>query len=493
MPSLSLPTEYTLLSRAILIAALSTSLLLSGCGSENQTTRTSDSSSNSGGSSDSKNTYDVSVYSPISLTNVRFRIVDAASNTEIGSQIVAAGRSATFAVPRTYATYNAILVAEVLPLNSTSTYYDVALDQHVPFTETLHSALSMTNSTRTLKIDFFSEVAYQRALVRAGNIDPTKAVISSLTRQDLTDSSQEIVSVLRVRPNEHGLIYDTRSDLAKLAIGSANVARFSDVIFGVGHIMLYHNTHPTDAAPALGLMRQLVKDLRDGDLDGLTLVGLGDRDQIYLNDPLVTPIINSDANRNTSAALAEDQRPARQAYNVPYGNVMKTFFNTQYLFGTPEYQLINTTNYEDGIALPLFGIHSVGAGNYTRAFGLKTGETQQNFVNADDTRLISATEQLIGHYTGSGCSLDIYPSGRILLTQGNNIFESTINREMGDTISRADANTDHYLLNVVTPSDSLPSFIQLRTIGSTVVSATAGRSAELNPDVLQKIDATCTF
>jgi hypothetical protein len=213
-----------------------------------------------------------------------------------------------------------------------------------------------------------------------------------LTRQDLTDASQEIVSVLRVRPNEHGLIYDTRSDLAQLAIGSANSARFSDMVFGIGHIMLYHNTHPTDATPALGLMRQLVKDLRDGDLDGLTLVGLGDRDRIYLNDPLVTPIINTDANHNTIAALAEDQRPARQAYNVPYGNVIKTFFNPIYLFGTPEYLLINTPNYEDGSSQSLFGIHSIGAGNYTRAFGLKIGETLQSFVNSDDTRLISATE-----------------------------------------------------------------------------------------------------
>jgi hypothetical protein len=492
MPSLSLPIEYPLLSRLILIAAVSTSLLLSGCGSENPTTRTSD-STYEGGASDTKLTYNVSVYSPIALKNVRFRMIDAASNTEIGSQIVAAGRSATFVIPRVYATRNAILVAEVLPLNSTSTYYDVARDQHVPFTETLHSALSMTNTVRTLKIDFFSEVAYQRALVRAGNMDPAQPVISSLTRQDLTDASQEIVSVLRVRPNEHGLIYDTRSDLAQLAIGSANSARFSDMVFGIGHIMLYHNTHPTDATPALGLMRQLVKDLRDGDLDGLTLVGLGDRDRIYLNDPLVTPIINTDANHNTIAALAEDQRPARQAYNVPYGNVIKTFFNPIYLFGTPEYLLINTPNYEDGSSQSLFGIHSIGAGNYTRAFGLKTGETLQSFVNSDDTRLISATEQLIGRYAGAGCSLEIYPSGRILLTQGNNIYESTINREMGDTISRVNATTDRYLLNVVTPSDSLPSFIQVRTIGSQVVSATAGRSSELNPDVLQQIDATCTF
>jgi hypothetical protein len=97
------------------------------------------------------------------------------------------------------------------------------------------------------------------------------------------------------------------------------------------------------------------------------------------------------------------------------------------------------------------------------------------------------------NYAGAGCSLEIYPSGRILLTQGNNIYESTINREMGDTISRVNATTDRYLLNVVTPSDSLPSFIQVRTIGSQVVSATAGRSSELNPDVLQQIDATCTF
>jgi hypothetical protein len=492
MPSLSLPTEYTLFSRAILIAALSTNLLLSGCGSENPTTRTSDSSGNSG-SSDLKPSYNVSIYSPIALKNVRFRIIDAATQTELGSQIVTTGHSATFAIPRVYATYNAILVAEVTPLNSTSTYYDVAIDQHVPFTETLHSVLSMTNTSRMLKIDFFSEVAYQRALIRAGNLDPSKPVTSILTRQDIADASQEVVAALRVRPNEHGLMYDTRHDLAQLTIGNANSARFTDVVFSIGHIMLYHDTHPTDPTPALSMMRDLVKDLRDGDLDGLTIRGLGDHDQIYLNNPLVNPIINIDPNHNTLAALAEDQRPARKTYNVPYGNVIKSFFNPMYLLESPEYILLNTLNYEDGISQSLFGLHSVGAGNYTRAFGLKTGETLQNFINSDDTRLISATEQLIGHYAGSGCSLDVYPSGRILLTQGNTIFESTINREMGDTISRADANTDHYLLNVVTPSDSLPSFIQLRTIGSTVVSATAGRSAELNPDVLQKIDATCAF
>jgi hypothetical protein len=493
MPSLSLHTEYTLLSRAIAIAALSTSLLLSGCGSDNPTTRVSDSSTGTGGSSNIKTTYNLSVYSPTPLKNVRFRVIDAASNTELGNQVVSNGHQVIFAIPRAYTNAGTILVTELTPLNSTSTYYDAALDADAPLTETLHSAVSMTNGDRSLSINPFSEAAYQRALVRSGNLDPSTPLLSSLTEQDVRDANLETQAVFRVRPTEHGYIYDSRPDLAKLSIGTSNSQRFTDVMFGVIHVLAYYKSHPTETAPYLGFMKHIAADMRDGDLDGLTIMGLGDHDGIYLNDPLVTPILNMNPNRNTASLLAQDQFTVKTTYSTAQGQIAAEVLAPLFLGSSQEHMLLSNMEYFTSSNGVLIGLHSVGAGNYTRAYGLETGKTLQSFINSDDNRLISATEQLIGHYTGTGCALDIYPSGRIRLTQGTRTFESTINRELSDSISRDSATSNNYLLNVVTTSDSLPSFIQIRSLGNKVISATAGRSPEVNPNVLQQTDATCAF
>lgn len=492
MPSLSLYTKHSLLSRAIVMATLSTTLLFVGCGSDTPTTRVSETPTNTGESNPTTPLV-LTVNSPILLKNVRIRMIDAASSTELGNQIITVGHTATFNIPRAYSNVGNVLVAELSAVNSTSTYYDPALDQDAPLTTTLHSTVLMNNLKRNIKIDPFSEAAYQRALVRAGNITLDRAPISMLTEQDTRDANLEVQSVFRVRATEHGLMFDNRAAISDLALSGSNGIIFTDVIFSVGHVLLYRQTHPNDPAPYLGFTNHIVADMRDGDLDGMTIMGLGDRDGIYLNDPLVTPIVNNDPNHNTTTLLAQDQLNARRGYNLAHGQVIKSTLLPLFLNNSNEYQAISAIDYLPPNAA-LYGLHSVGAGNYTRAYGLEKGILTQSFVNADGNRLISATEQLIGRYTNSsGCTLEMYPSGRIRLMQGLRTFESTINRELSDSISRTDVNSNNYLLNAITTSDSLPSFIQVRTTGSTVTSATAGRSAQVNPTVLDQTDLTCTF
>jgi hypothetical protein len=225
----------------------------------------------------------------------------------------------------------------------------------------------------------------------------------------------------------------------------------------------------------------------------LTIYGQGDFDDIYLNDPLVTPINNNNPERNTKTLIGLDQQPAREDYNAAHGAIAKSIFLPFYSINSQDYQWLNQQDFVGALSNGGYELHSIGAGNYTRAYGLDTGETK-NFLNVDDSRQINMIEQLIGHHdNGNGCSLDIYPSGRVVATQGSLTDESTINRELTDSLSRPNANSNQYLLNVSTPSESMPYFIQIRSTGSTITSVTTGRSGDTIPEQLIQQKINCQF
>jgi hypothetical protein len=491
MPSLSPHIAKTTLSRALATAMLSGVCLLTGCGSENPTTRTSNPT---GTPTDPENvSYSLAVRSPVTLQNVRVRVIDAASSTEIGNQILSSGTLAQFNIPKAYAENGTVLIAEVSPVSSSSSYYDVALDRMAPMTSTLHGVINMSTRGLTMKVDPFSEAAYQRALVRAGNLDPDNIQASRLTTADISTANQELNVVFRVRGTTFAASYGSRADLSAVTIDSTNAVSFRDTVFSVGHYALYHQRHPNDPSPYLGFGKHIAIDFKDGDLDGLTVYGQGDFDDIYLNDPLVTPILNNNPERNTKALLAIDQLPARQDYNAAHGDAAKAIFLPFYAINSQDYQWIIKQDFVESISYGGYELHSAGAGNYTRAYGLEAGEVQ-SFLNVDDSRQINMIEQLIGHHdNGNGCTLDIYPSGRIVVTQGNLTDESTINRELTDSLSRPDANSNQYLLNISTPSESLPYFIQIRSTGSTITSVVTGRSGDTIPNQLTQQKITCQF
>lgn len=490
-------------ARLMLSAALTAaSVALLGCGANNPTTRTSSSGSNS---TPAPATFQLTLQSPVRLTNVEAKVIDAVSGQIVHQSIISNDHRLNVNINRADTRSQRLLYVELRPstLNQSS-YYDPILDRDAPFNQTLRAMVSSPASNQTILIDPYSEIAFQRAQVRSGWLNNRMDItqLSLISINSLRAAQSEVAAVFNVRSVTLPQGLSSRTDLQRLNV-TANQTRVLDYFrFSLGHVQYYVQQQGSVDAPYLAFSQKAAIDMLDGDLDGLTLHGFGDQDEIFLNNPLVQPIINNNPERNQHLLLAEDQLPARRTYNMGVGTTIKQFFEPLFPSGSAEFKLINDYDYLNMSTRTVptpprpFALHSPGAGNYTRAFGLTDGQLVKNFINADDTGLVNDIAQIAGIYQNpQGCRLAIQPNGKVMLTQGTQTAEADIDRNFGDSMSRADASSQSYLINITTPSDSTPSFLQIRTDGARVLFAQNGRSLLEMPstDQLSAVDLSCNF
>jgi len=496
-------------ARLMLSAALAAaSVALLGCGANNPTTRTSSSGSNS---TPEPATFQLTLQSPVRLTNIEARVIDAASGQIVHQSIISNDHRLNVNINRADARSQRLLYVELRPsaLNQ-SRYYDPILDRDAPFNQPLRAILQSAASNQSILIDPYSEIAFQRAQVRSGwlNNRADTTQLGLITVNALRAAQSEVAAVFNVRSVTLPQGLSSRTDLQRLNV-TANQTRVLDYFrFSLGHAQYYVQQQGNNIdAPYLAFSQKAAIDMLDGDLDGLTLHGFGDQAEIFLNSPLVQPIINNNPERNQHLLLAEDQLPARRTYNVGVGDTIKQFFEPLFPSGSAEFKLINDYDYLNMSTRTTptpprpFALHSPGGGNYTRAFGLMDGQLVKNFINADDTGLVNDIAQndiaqIAGIYQNpQGCRLVIQPNGKVTLTQGTQTAEADIDRNFGDSMSRADADSQSYLINITTPSDSTPSFLQIRTDGARVLFAQSGRSLLEMPSTeqLSAVDLRCDF
>jgi len=492
------PASPVLLGLALAVSGLS----LSGCGGSNPTNRTN---SDDLVSTPVKDMVKLTLQSPVHLTNVEARVIDPQSGRVLHQGIIANDHRLIIELPRVDLPAQRPIYIELRPstLNQSS-YYDPIVGKTAVFGSTLRALVQSSGNTQTILIDPYTEIAFQRAQVRSGWLTNRNDIsqLGLITQNSLTAATSEVGAVFTVRSTLLPYGISNENDLKKLSVVANQTNELDYFRFALGHVRHFVDKIGSNSAPYLAFSQKAALDMLDGDLDGMTLHGFGDQASILLANPLVQPIANNNPTRNQLELLAVDQATARSIYNLAVGDSIKAFFNPLFLAGSAEFRVINeydylnmATRFVANSSRP-FGLHSTGAGNYTRAFGLTDNKVIENELNADDTGLISDIEQIAGFYQNAqGCRLEIRPNGRVVLSQGNQRFESDINRNLNDSMSRDSASSQAYLLNITTPSESTPSFLQIRTQGATVLFAQHGRSVLDNPstDQLSTVDLSCNF
>lgn len=517
MPSLSLPNAGTL-KRSLTVLSVAIGLSLTGCGSDTPTTRVSEPET------PQIPPYTIYVRSPVSFQHVQYRILNASTGSEIMKQTVSeASDLVEFKVPAVNFPAQTFLLIEVSASNTDASYFDPILNKRVsfPLTKKLR-ALVINNrvNTATYKIDPFSELSYRRSLYRTGQLDQSavdQPNFSLFNAQTISTSNSEIESIFQVQPTTYGLDFD---EISKLKRTQQNARSFTDLLFSVGHLKNFSNQFPSATAPWFDFVDLVERDISDGDLDGMTLAGVGDNgafsDQLADNRKLALQPVkyNTNPENNNITILADQQKDQRLTFNTALGEVIKGHFGTIFPAASEELGFINSINYAElktqggtSLSSASFSLRSSGAGNFNRAFGLFGDALSKNALTADvnstatnnNTGVVNDIEQLAGRYRNGNCVLNIGLNGRVTLTNGASTIDSSINRDLQDNLFRATNTSTDYVLNVGKPSDN--TFIQLRIANVNaadktplrLVSATAGRSLLDQPDQLSTVDFSCTF
>lgn len=411
MPSLSNHTSLakqhlakyrlTKLTQAIILG-LSAGILFTGCGGDSPTTRTSNDDTTT-----PETTYKLTVTSPVKLHNALVRIIDTTTGKEIDQKTITDGSEVSFDIKEAFAKGGRVLVAEIAGKDNSSTYFDPAVGDMAKLDMPLHGTFIMLPVASSTIVGPFTEIAYQRLLVRANNLDASKTDLGKIKADDLVQAlafaNQEVSSTFRVNPVALVPAISSLADLSKFIIDTKDVinppnttSQYLNIFFAAGHIKLQQTENPNDPTPMLTFAKRAGADMRDGSLDGMTLAGDGINGTVFLEKPIITQqIVNTDPtfnNRTNIAelkdALATTQKAARESYAARLGGAEDAVHKDK--LGGAMADLFDSLSNSDAAGRDYFakvdfvtGLHptineafsvpsprSFGAGNYKHAFGL---------------------------------------------------------------------------------------------------------------------------
>jgi hypothetical protein len=510
--------------KSVLAISIATcmSLTLGGCGSGNG--ETSRNGAITPESTPTTKAYNLTVQSPVRLHNVKVTVMDTTNGAIIGQATISNGNTSVIAVPAPYLKSGNVIMVTLSPVDSSSQYDDPMLNKELgaatTFNKTLHAFVSLGTQDTTIKVDPFSEISYQRALVRSGNIDLTKPTLSQVTTIQLTSANTELTQAFGVvATTPYSVFFNTPESIASLNLygtttNTAPTINYpaSYAAIALGQLALYADNNLSDSTPYLNFAARAALDLRDGDLDGMTTFG-GDTDGTdVIASPIlysgVTSLSNSDPDKTDLTSLININSNQRNQRAAALKKSTLNYFNTinaslAAASRTDSASLAYIQNFDYAVYNQTYASYTsstdntpagrVGAGNYTPAFGLPTGTNFKNTLDASDlTGRLNSTIPLNGIYKASnGCQLAVGYDGTITLSQGNQSYQVTINRKFSDSLTRTNGN--QYLLNVASADLTSPRFIQLYTNGAHVISADTGRSTQQTPTALDSTDLNCTF
>lgn len=541
--------QYRPLTAAILVV-LSSGALLTACGGGSSATdRTPN---NSSSTTTAEKTFVLTIHSQVAVQNAKVTLTDAATGQQIDQQTISNGSTATFNVTQANAS-NKLIIATLSAVDANSTYYDPTLNKAAPLNSALHVALVMPNAAYNTNISPFTEIAYQRALVRAGSMDVNNPNLNLLAQNVAARQMSNanigangetrltfIVSPILISPD-----IGSKADLDKLVYNQTSVTsnsqdQYIETFLSMGHYMLQHTENPTDPTPYLTFAKRAAEDMRDGSLDGLTVMGAGNNAGIRLSNTIVSNMradgslnINNSPANNTAFNTANYQLQFKQNYGNRLKNNVLAFLNT---LDTIDANGLNYFQQFDYIQDPNSQannignsklLHTQGAGNYKRAFGIDpiqlsatnatsiynascqpvsqkaTSSTTTQYATPDcqkgldaDGSLdgVNAIEPLVGNYTSSeGCKLAVQYNGDISLSYNGQTFASSINRDETDALIRVTPGKEDYVMNVASPQFNPPQFLQFRISNQVIQTVTAGTSTEMFPTSLSNPQLVCHF
>lgn len=391
--------RLTRLGQAIILG-LGSALLFTGCGGDSPTTRTN----TDDGAETPETTYKLTVTSPVKLQNAVVRITDTITGKEIDQKTISSGSEISFDIKASYADGGRLLIAEISGKDNTSFYFDPAKEQMASLNMPLHAVFLMLPIENSTIVSPFTEIAYQRTLVRANNLDISNPNLSKIDLNSFASANREVYSTFRVNPIKLVPSIDSLSSLSKFIIDTKDVIdppntteEYLNIFYATGHIKLQQIENPSDPTPLLTFAKRASADLRDGSLDGMTLAGAGKNGTVFLENPIISQqIVNNDPTYNNRSdkkelqvALASYQKSVRESYAARLGGAENDASKDQ--LGGAMAALFARLNNPDAAGKDYFakvdfvtGLHSsinenipsvplprsLGAGNYKNAFGL---------------------------------------------------------------------------------------------------------------------------
>ncbi len=375
--------------------------------------------------------------------------------------------------------------------NDQTTMYDPILNRYVPFKGTLNAILSIQDKM-VINLTPASEAIFQRTLVRAGNLDLSQPDLSLVQAKHIDKSTSEINASLNNAFNVSSFPELSNSQSISLVSYNEGSSRaYLNTFLGLGLLNLWKIKQPDAQNTYLELAQNIAVDLRDGYLDGRSIVGDHTEFKALLNAPR-----NEAPEYNNLLDIGTRQQESRETFGAELKNATLAYATSDLALQQVRYPngLLALQSYsyytQENIINSTGRFRWNGAGDYRPAFGITTSAECQGVsinpckqgLNADDIATnYSDIEYLIGTHTVGSCTVKMLPSGDVQLIRNSSIYTAQINRDLTDNLLQLDSASRHYLLNIGTGEIKPPYFIQLEIRDAQLINAKTGYSQNFYP------------
>ncbi|MBC7750850.1 MAG: hypothetical protein H7Z73_03895, partial [Candidatus Saccharibacteria bacterium] len=183
-------------SKLAMCIAVSLGVTLTGCGTGNGATTRVDETTPS--KPTVSTTYNLKIQSPVLLRNTKVTVTDTSTGSILGESVIQNGNDIEFVMPLTTLRSGHLILITLSPVDSSSQYFDPMLNNQLgamtAFNKPLHALISADMSDKMTKIDPFTEMVYERALIRSGTLDISKPKVNALTSIHLNLATNEMMT-----------------------------------------------------------------------------------------------------------------------------------------------------------------------------------------------------------------------------------------------------------------------------------------------------------
>ncbi len=452
---------------------------------------------------------------PVEMRDVVVKVIDNFDNSLVIEQNVSTTSNLNITLPKVLNTEHLYRIE--ISTTPNSLIYDFLSGQYKSFSLTFNALVEVntSNLTQPIFVTPNSEAAYQRAIIRSGQL-PT----------DTPDSTQISALQLKLATSDVNVALlngFSNIDLPNLSpttilsifksnnLTPSNFNRYINTYLNFGYIQQWATAYPDDNA-FVGFTKNLAIDLKDGYLDAKKIRG----DATPLVSLITQSPDNTDPNKNTLINIAANQKNIRDQYaTLLKSAVLKLANNYDQPNANPSgYMLLEQKVYSgtDPKIEAFDNFRIGGAGDYRRAVGFAVNSNTSTClgstylcqsgvtgINSTFNANLPSIEYLIGHYEDkiNNCQLNIRANGVLELRKGTQIFTSKLDGDSTDNLMLVNQTGQDYLLNSSSTDVDFSlqkyKFIQIKLNGHQVLSASAGLDTRKAPDQLQTTELECSF
>ena len=221
------------------LSLIASSVMLSGCGGSNPTTRTN---SDDRVVTPVQNNFKLTLQSPVRLINVEARVIDPQSGRVLHQSVITDDDQIIVDLKRADVPSQRLMYVELRPVGvNQSQYYDPILDKIASFNVPLRTMVQSVLSNQNILIDAYSEIAFQRAQVRSGWLNSRDDVsqLGLINLSALNAATSEVSSVFTVRRIVLPLGLSSRNELQSLTVSTNQSIILDYFRFSLGHVQHY--------------------------------------------------------------------------------------------------------------------------------------------------------------------------------------------------------------------------------------------------------------